>query len=464
MLSLHIFRTTLPNEVIQLFSELKAEIGRELRPLLQPTLETPASILGVAANDIRRSISSPRDPLFERTEIAIDGELFTDGESLLLVAIHEQGQKLRRSRQRRTFVEDQEEGSIRLEVSAIGLRRESEALSTALTAVHQVLGVTPSRFSYPSDHFDALKTEGRESPAQPSEEELHASELLRDRASRTLAIAIKASGGLLVRDIPKQLQHLPPEAQNRSESLIEALKLAHVIDSEIVIVCSKTQAQVTRAGNREILNEPSMRGLKCACGRRLIDERIEEALTITELGRGLLDKARWLTVLLLRELEAVGVSRDAVLVEQNVGGDEIDCLANISGELALFELKDKEFNLGNAYSFGAKIGIIRPRHPIIVSTEHVGNDAKEHFVRARLSSASREAYLTLGEERSEIIYIEGVQNLREKIEELASNIYRADAIQLLNQVLPLAALDGNSILSALDRVPARQEAAVGDSA
>jgi hypothetical protein len=139
-------------------------------------------------------------------------------------------------------------------------------------------------------------------------------------------------------------------------------------------------------------------------------------------------------------------------------------LANISGELALFELKDKEFNLGNAYSFGAKIGIIRPRHPIIVSTEHVGNDAKEHFVRARLSSASREAYLTLGEERSEIIYIEGVQNLREKIEELASNIYRADAIQLLNQVLPLAALDGNSILSALDRVPARQEAAVGDSA
>ena len=52
-----------------------------------------------------------------------------------------------------------------------------------------------------------------------------------------------------------------------------------------------------------------------------------------------------------------------VLVEQSVGGDEIDCVANISGELTLFELKDKEFNLGN--------------------------DAKEHFTRARQAGKSR---------------------------------------------------------------------------
>ena len=104
---------------------------------------------------------------------------------------------------------------------------------------------------------------------------------------------------------------------------------------------------------------------------------MEEALAITDLGRALLDKARWLTILLLKELQGVRIDARAILVEQSVGGDEIDCLANIDGELALFELKDKEFNLGNAYSFGAKIGIIRPDHPIIVTTERIGNDARE---------------------------------------------------------------------------------------
>jgi len=176
---------------------------------------------------------------------------------------------------------------------------------------------------------------------------------------------------------------------------------------------------------------------------------MEEALAVTDLGRNLLDKARWLSVLLLKELQAVGVSREAVLLEQTVGGDEIDCLANISGELALFELKDKEFNLGNAYSFGAKIGIIRPQHPVIVTTEHVGNDAKEHFIRARRASA-RESMFETEHADAGITYIEGAESLGIGIRAFATAIYRRDALRLLDRVLPLASLDGASLLAALE--------------
>ena len=42
-------------------------------------------------------------------------------------------------------------------------------------------------------------------------------------------------------------------------------------------------------------------------------------------------------------------------------------------------LKDREFNLGGAYSFGAKIGIIGPAYPVIISREKIGGDAKEHL-------------------------------------------------------------------------------------
>jgi len=259
--------------------------------------------------------------------------------------------------------------------------------------------------------------------------------------------------------VPKQLRN---EARDRADALVEGIKSVRLVDSEIVVVCSKAQVQVARAASRELLEDSAVKGLKCACGRRLIDERIEEALAITELGRGLLDKTRWLTLLVVRELEAVGVSRDAILVEQTVGGDEFDCLANISGELALFELKDKEFNLGNAYSFGAKIGITRPAHSVVVTTEHVGNDAKEHFIRARSSGAS---VYDREREAGEIIYIEGVQNLRNGIQSLASRIYRDDAATRLDRIFPLAALHGQSVIDALQQqVTAAQARVVSGAA
>ena len=55
-----------------------------------------------------------------------------------------------------------------------------------------------------------------------------------------------------------------------------------------------------------------------------------------------------------------------------------------------------------------------------------------------------------GSERSEIAYIEGVDNLRVGIERLVSSIYRNDAINILDQVLPLASVDARSLIQALE--------------
>jgi hypothetical protein len=125
-------------------------------------------------------------------------------------------------------------------------------------------------------------------------------------------------------------------------------------------------------------------GLKCACGRDIREERVEEAMSLAPLGRRLLDGSRWLSLLVMEELHNRGVEYERMLIEQKSGGDEMDCFADISGELVLLELKDKEFSLGNAYSFGAKIGITRPQMSVIVTTAHVGGDAKDHFRRAEL--------------------------------------------------------------------------------
>jgi hypothetical protein len=354
--------------------------------------------------------------------------------------------------------------SLLFTLAYIGSDAGASTLPSVLAAAEKSLGKRLEAYSFPSNRFNELKSEDRESPSDPPSNELAAARILQDRGIRTLAVAIKSSGGLLVRDLPKQLQS---ELRTKASDLITSLKNAGLVESEIVIVCEKTQAQITRVRTPDVFPQLSAMGIRCACGRALVDEQTEEALTITDLGRGLLDKSRWLTLLVVDELVAVGVARDSILVEQQVGGDEIDCLANISGDLALFELKDKEFNLGSAYSFGAKIGIIRPKHPVIFSTEHVGNDAKEHFIRAYKAATTRgqgiysyldaEELLTLhgdiGDDRSEITYIEGLQNLRDGIQRLASSVYREDAISILKQVLHLGSMDAASVIHALEVEP-----------
>lgn len=438
MLYLRMYRAELSSGQFARLDELRRILGETLRPLLLPTLQAPAEILGVSAESLRPSVTSGQDTLLRAATTVVDGEVYTDGESLIAISVYAPTSRLLRSGGR-TVLRPTNEVVYRLEVIAVGPRWECSSVAPVLSSIERVLEVTPLPYFYPSQQFEELKAEGRETPAPLAPDELRGSDILGNKPIRTLAVAIKASGGLLVKDASKQLA---ADSRDSVDNFIAELKSARIVDSEIVVVCSKTQAQVTRAKDRELINELSLKGLKCACGVPMIDERIEEALTITELGRALLDKSRWLTVLVIRELEAVGVSREAMLVEQTVGGDEIDCLANVSGELVLFELKDKEFNLGNAYSFGAKIGIIQPKVPVIVTTEYVGKDAKEHFVRARVSS---------GDKTAEIAYVEGVENLKNGIENIVSAIYRADGSRLLDKILKLATLDGASFINSIEQ-------------
>ncbi len=469
MLYVRTYRGEIRQSQLERLNMMKVRLAERYRPLLQPMLEAASKVLGVAPEVLRRS-KTPRREFIETRRVALDGEVFADGTHLIVLCLHtaDPQQRHARTRPAPTAGAESPEAVYRLYVYAIGPTWEPESLGVAVSLAEEVLGVTLSPFIFKSDRFDALKAEGREPPSEPSPEELVGARNLRDRAVRGLALAIKSSGGLLVRDLSRQL---PVDDRIRAEELIAALRAAGLIESEIVLVCSKTQAQVTRAPNREVLVELSNKGIKCACGRPLSEERMEEALAVTDLGRSLLDKARWLTILLVQELRTLGIGRETILVEQTVGGDEIDCIANISGELALFELKDKEFNLGNAYSFGAKIGITRPEHAVIFTTEHVGNDAREHFVRARLTGGQREErdvdLVALGDTYARFLgeggprkltIIERVENLSSGLAKLVSAVYRKDAATLLGEVLPLAALEGQGLVRTLETPPEEEEA------
>jgi len=332
-----------------------------------------------------------------------------------------------------------------LTLYGIGSEQISVPLNEIGDLIRERFELDLSTSHYNSQGFTKLKEEGRTSPPKPTSEEEASARLLTDNAARRAAVGIASSGGLLRHDLAKHLG----DAADRSEEIERVLRESPLVDIDLVVTCKSKSTQVARAPSRDALEQMAENGLKCACGREILKERIDEALTLTEHGRKMLNGSYWMTVLVVSELVDLGLDLDRMLIEQVAGGDEMDFFVDVSGDLVLMELKDKEFNLGNAYSFGSKTGIFQPKYPVIVTSAYVGNDAKEHFDQA---ASARESAGRFGETENviaDITYIEGLENLRPQLEELVERPYRQDATAVLGRILPSAAPSGESVVAGL---------------
>ena len=165
-------------------------------------------------------------------------------------------------------------------------------------------------------------------------------------------------------------------------------------------------------------------------------------------GQSLLDSSRWFSLLLLQELLELGIPEDRILIDQTSRGEEFDCLVDVSGRLVFFELKDKEFSLGNAYSFGAKIGIIRPDFPVIVTTDRVAVDARDHFQRSAEGRRGRTRYAE-DDDTHPVRYIEGLDNLKIELAKLVTEIFGQRATRTLTETFPHGLVGASSLLDAL---------------
>lgn len=441
---------------------VRSSFPEPFRPSVRPARDCQAVLFGLTPEALGDHVAESTALGYSSRSRTLDGEIFTDGASLFVVTIEEreaEGLHLL-APAGLTLTGTMFPRKTRMVVSYIGFEFDPATVQAVLQALDTTFRITLLETRYSSGEFDKLLKEGMTPPSPPDAMAMRAAHILADKPTRAVAVAIKASGGLLLRDLPKQL---PADAGVDTATIRAALEAHNLIESQIVVICKKTQSQVARAPSQEILVKMSDQGVKCACGRAMADELIEEALSITDLGRGLLDGSRWLTLLVVERLQQVGVPLDRLLIEQQVGGDEVDCVADISGDLVLFELKDKDFNLGSAYPFGAKIGIFRPDHAVIFSTHKIGNDAREHFERARLARKPGLTTLLSSTDSSvDILYFEGLEQLWRGIEELSDGVYRRHALLALRPVLALAAIPATALIVALER-QGRKEAS-GNSA
>jgi hypothetical protein len=422
----------------------------QYQAILRPAAELQASHLGLDVEGLR---ATPEPDRYSARRYEIDqAEIYTDKKRAFAVVVETESRPRKRVRRLDdgTTVSVEDLSSI-LWVYALLPEPDDALVEDFAGLAGNAFGVKTTRFYYSSGRFDALLQEGIEPAPVPTAREMDGATLLADREVRRIAIAIASSGGLLVGDLAKQL---PEDARARTTEIDEALRNGGLVETEVFVHCKKTSTQAGRAPSMEVLEQWAEAGLKCGCGRKITDERVEEALTLTNDARQLLESSRWMSVLLHKELRDLGVQPAHIAIEQKTGEDELDCLAVVSGELVLFELKDKEFSLGDAYSFGAKIGIIEPEHPVIVTTERVGNDARDHFTRAGVGGPRRREnvyFEASGEEH--IRYVEGLENLTAGLRELVSQIHSRDAASILRPVLTLGSISASGLVEGVGRNP-----------
>ena len=425
------------------FVPFLAELAKTMRPLLQPTRDLQAIQLGVDPSRFvqgeERSGSAP-----DTWEIA---EVFMVDGGLLVIGASKPAQSVR-------YI-DLPDGGIRRTIGESDVTRVEmfafvptlEMARSILDSISRVasasLGIELKDYYYANRDFESIRQEAVVEELPDTDTDLRAARTLADRTSRTLAVSIKSSRGLLVRDMREIVD------SGDSVDLVDNLIAGGVASREVVIVCGASQTQIARVPDKKSLAKLAKDGLRCACGKPIDQESAEDLITITDVGALLLDKSRWLSVLVRHELMALGVPSADILLECQLGSDEIDCIAKISGELAMFELKDKEFSMGNAYSFSAKMSVIKPKYSIIVSTDKVDVAVKGHFARAgRNPRGPRRTTFSGVRAEPSINYVEG-DSFASGIRDVVCKIYRVDARTALQNALETAILNASFVLTAI---------------
>lgn len=321
-----------------------------------------------------------------------------------------------------TFFSAEEKGMI-LEVGAIGDSGQLDGFSRFSGAVENSLRTAgiPCKWHtvvYNSPTFIELQksTEIKFLVGnQVSAEDLSLAAVLEDNRLRGLALLIKSSGGILLPDLLKK-GGLEPHEVN---AMLEPLTKAALVNREHVIICKKSLNQINRVNSMESLTKLLELDVRCSCGGPISQERIEDLYTPTPKLQKMLDQSFWMSVWLVRTLIATGICSDRIILNLHEGPEEIDAFVDARGKLALFELKDREFSMGDAYPFGARVALYKPDYAFIVSSRGIAPEVRDHFKKMKLSC--------------ELLYVDKLPQFQPTVEELLAQLHRKEAVQVLSQ-------------------------------
>ncbi len=283
-----------------------------------------------------------------------------------------------------------------------------------------------------SHNFDAIR-KSRQISLEPALLDGHSLEAFTTPEVRALFRDLERVGSLTASDLPRILG----ESQGAAVAgRLGELRDLGLIQSEYVVVCSRTGNAVLRTDDPQKLTKMAPDWMKCACGRALADERVDQVIMPTERAHQLNDHGRWMTLMALAMLPKAGISRETIIIDGPLNGTGTDVIVDVNGDLILVVLKDREFNLADAYTFNAKASRIKASEGVIVSNEGLSGDAKK-FLNEELGPKRGRAT-----DPFRITQVDGLHNLEH---ELARVVERRRRHYFLRALGDLATIQGLNI-------------------
>lgn len=163
-----------------------------------------------------------------------------------------------------------------------------------------------------------------------------------------------------------------------NESITSPLLANNLIRKEYLVVCKQDSRTLCSVPDKAHLEGDVGSLMRCTtCGRHFKDELVQEIFALTEDARSLLNGSHWMTIWITEMLRTSGVANEKIKWNAAAGDDELDIVAEIQGMTAFFELKDREFGLGDAYPFSFRIERYGGDVGVVLTMDKVASEAKK---------------------------------------------------------------------------------------
>jgi hypothetical protein len=163
-----------------------------------------------------------------------------------------------------------------------------------------------------------------------------------------------------------------------------------------------------------------------ACGATYGDHELVPAYSISKLGQDLAQSSHWMTIWVTKRLVNLGIPEEQIVWTVASGSEEIDIAVSFLGELWIFELKDREFGVGDALPFNYRHRVqYQAEEAMVITTEKVSPDAQrvlgEMADGAKPSGPASWALLQDKPNSSKPILIEGLETVDQRLKASLDN-------------------------------------------
>jgi len=200
-----------------------------------------------------------------------------------------------------------------------------------------------------------------------------------------------------------------------------------LIRQEYLVSCREDSHTISALPSQDLLEQVGQEFRCPVCGRTFGEEIVQEIYVLTDRARSLISGSRWMSIWVTELLLGNGVERDSLHWGLEINGEELDIVLSMWGFRVFFELKDREFGLGDAYPFVYRVSRYGGNWGIVVTTDKVAKDAKKFLEE----QGGRTAMLP-GPQPVGFKTIEGENKIPQGISDLVNELTKSAVLRLVS--------------------------------